>query len=134
MRYCEVAGCTNRARVQNKGKRGRMCEKHHRLRYPKGSGYIIRHKRTERKSNLMRCYRLSVEGRNKLIASQQGNCAICGDKLGDALHVDHCHKTKVVRGMLCFKCNNGLGLFNDDIDLLSSAVSYLINSRLKETG
>ena len=139
MKLCEQAGCGNRARIQdNKGRRGRLCETHHRLRYPKRSGYIHRHKRTERKSarnsNFMREYGISLETRNRLVTNQAGNCAICGDRVGEALHIDHCHKTGKVRGMLCFKCNNGLGSFNDSIDLLASAASYLINSRLKETG
>ncbi len=41
------------------------------------------------------------------------------------LSVDHCHKTNVVRGLLCNECNSGLGKFKDNIDVMASAISYL---------
>ena len=50
-------------------------------------------------------------------------CAICGRP--DPEHVDHSHETGVVRGILCFNCNGGLGQFRDSIDALLNAVSYL---------
>lgn len=41
------------------------------------------------------------------------------------LSVDHCHQTNKVRGLLCSQCNLMLGLANDNIEKLLSAVSYL---------
>jgi hypothetical protein len=41
------------------------------------------------------------------------------------LSVDHCHKTGKIRGLLCFKCNIGIGAFNDDIELMKSGIEYL---------
>lgn len=57
-------------------------------------------------------------------------CGICGehkDNLKSPLHLDHDHRTGLARGFLCHQCNSGLGNFNDDIDLLERAISYLKN-------
>ena len=40
-------------------------------------------------------------------------------------NVDHCHKTKAVRGILCNRCNTVLGLCKDDDKLLSALAGYL---------
>ena len=52
-------------------------------------------------------------------------CVICGSE--ENLVVDHCHKTHVVRGMLCNHCNRGLGHFKDDPELLEFARIYLLS-------
>lgn len=58
--------------------------------------------------------------------SQNGCCKICKSKENEKfLSVDHCHKTNKFRGLLCQKCNTGLGLFNDDQKLLLIAIEYL---------
>ena len=51
------------------------------------------------------------------------NCMICGSQT--KLCIDHCHTTSEVRGILCSKCNIGLGMFNDNIEVLSNAIKYL---------
>ncbi|MFB7115757.1 endonuclease VII domain-containing protein [Streptomyces sp. NPDC056291] len=54
-------------------------------------------------------------------------CQICGTRApGDSTwHVDHCHSTGAVRGLLCRPCNLGLGMFRDDPDRLRAAAEYL---------
>lgn len=63
-----------------------------------------------------------------LVRSHPGLCDICGKKGGGrwrSLNIDHCHKTKRFRGMLCENCNRALGYFQDDVELLRKAIRYL---------
>lgn len=64
---------------------------------------------------------------------QQGSkCKICGihqDELIKKLVVDHDHNTGIVRGLLCDKCNRGLGHFDDNINKLLNAIEYLKNNK-----
>jgi len=55
---------------------------------------------------------ITEEDYNTLLQKQQGVCAICSNpSKHKRLHVDHCHETKVVRGLLCFRCNTLLGAY-----------------------
>lgn len=54
---------------------------------------------------------------------QNSACAIC--KETSRLVIDHCHASGAVRGLLCFKCNAGLGFFKDRISYLTAAIKYL---------
>jgi nitrate/TMAO reductase-like tetraheme cytochrome c subunit len=72
-----------------------------------------------------------------MLEQQNNNCAICHKretqlhnvtKLPMNLAVDHCHTTKKVRGLLCSRCNKGIGLFYDDVEALQEAIKY-INER-----
>lgn len=56
-------------------------------------------------------------------------CEICGkphkkEKM-KCLHIDHCHKTGKVRGLLCNSCNRGMGWLGDDKSRLQKAINYL---------
>ena len=53
-------------------------------------------------------------------------CVICGDE--GKMNIDHSHETGSVRGVLCNKCNFGLGHFRDDPTLLEFAAQYLYAS------
>lgn len=71
-------------------------------------------------------YGITPEDYHKMWLKQEGCCLICKQpENGRSLSVDHDHKTKVVRGLLCQKCNTMLGLAHDNIDILLSAVDYL---------
>lgn len=90
---------------------------------------------------LRRRYGISWHEFESLAKKQNFLCAICGlklklikdkDKPGknkDVAAVDHDHKTKAVRGLLCHRCNEGLGSFNDDEFLLKSAIEYLFKHK-----
>ena len=77
-------------------------------------------------------YGLTFERYTEMFNNQKGCCKICNRHLSEvnkgkkkALCVDHCHTTGIVRGLLCDKCNRGIGLFNDDIAMLQKAITYL---------
>lgn len=74
-------------------------------------------------------YGISAEEYDTLLAAQGGVCAICGTDewpgKDNAPHVDHCHSSKAVRGILCGPCNNGLGNFRDEPERLRRAAEYL---------
>lgn len=54
-------------------------------------------------------------------------CELCGEK-STTMHADHDHNSGKLRGVLCSKCNNGLGFFNDNSSYLRRAAEYLDRS------
>lgn len=86
-----------------------------------------RRKTSGRASRLKDRYGITLAEYEALLAAQGGVCAICRKacSTGKSLAVDHNHETKVVRGLLCRKCNRGIGHFNDDRTLLQEAINYL---------
>jgi len=70
---------------------------------------------------------MTVEDYDRLLAEQGGVCAICGGLPSRTkhLHVDHCHETNRLRGLLCDACNLGLGKFKDSPETLERAAAYL---------
>jgi hypothetical protein len=84
-------------------------------------------------ATLQKKYGISQEKWNELYRKQGGRCAICGcQQRYQSLAVDHCHKTKKVRGLLCVQCNRGLGRFFDSPVRLRRAADYIEQSRLPE--
>lgn len=85
--------------------------------------------RRSRNSMLRHRYGIGIDEYEAMLERQSGECAICGRAdsgiEGKTLHVDHCHETGKVRGILCHPCNNGLGRFDDNKELLLKAVKYL---------
>lgn len=76
-----------------------------------------------RSNKLKNRYGISLIDYEELFNKQNGLCKICGKE--KELHVDHSHKTGEVRGLLCHRCNNGLGCFDDSPALIQSAIAYL---------
>lgn len=75
----------------------------------------------------VRGYRLTVAGFLAMLEAQDKRCAICRHHPRTAADfvIDHNHKTGVVRGLLCSKCNTALGMFQDSPDVLDAAIEYL---------
>lgn len=63
-----------------------------------------------------------------LLESQDGKCAICKIQLLYP-EVDHDHKTLAIRGILCGNCNRGLGMMQENPEILNAAIQYLAKPR-----
>jgi hypothetical protein len=84
----------------------------------------------KRRAEMLRYkYGITDEHYKTLLREQDGGCAICtdpsADSVGRPLSVDHCHASGNVRGLLCTQCNNGLGRFHDNPELLRKAANYI---------
>lgn len=91
-----------------------------------------------RDSRLRKEYGLSLASYNLILAKQNGCCGICKEKANapvksgkrkgkpsNNLAVDHCHKTGLVRGLLCMRCNRALGKFEDSVEKVQNAAAYV---------
>ena len=79
-----------------------------------------------RDHRLRKTYGISAAEFDALLSGQGGRCAICrGEESDRQWHVDHCHDTGNIRGVLCAKCNMGLGMFGESSARLSAAADYL---------
>ncbi|WP_328286984.1 endonuclease VII domain-containing protein [Streptomyces mutabilis] len=81
--------------------------------------------------DVRRQYGITEAERDALIASQGGVCCIC--LAAPAAHVDHCHGTGRVRGVLCFSRNAALGQFKDRPDAIRRAATYVEGIAWKPT-
>lgn len=88
--------------------------------------------RKKRWKRLLKQYGISQDEYEQLESEQDFKCAICNQPetrmykdVLCRLVVDHDHKTKRIRGLLCYNCNIGLGNFKDDPKRLISAATYL---------
>jgi hypothetical protein len=84
---------------------------------------------SSRRDHLKRTFGITEEERAAILKRQGGVCAICGTP--DPEHLDHDHATGKIRGILCNRCNMGLGLFSDDPVRLQSAINYLRGLRVE---
>ena len=79
-------------------------------------------------------YGISLKQYQAMVAFQDNLCRICrqGPSDGDRLYIDHNHMFDVgdpsgIRGLLCQKCNSGLGMVNDSIETLEGVRDYLLS-------
>ena len=77
--------------------------------------------------NLLHRYGITIEEKGKMAQAQGNCCLICKNSFKNSkdIHVDHCHDTKKIRGILCHSCNTGLGHFRDSPKLLQRAIHYI---------
>lgn len=86
------------------------------------------YKRNNFKNDLKKNYGMTIEQYEAFYSLQKGCCASCGDHESTGkrkLNVDHDHETGLIRGLLCNRCNPGIGYFNDSVERLAMAIRYL---------
>ena len=76
----------------------------------------------------LKSYGLTPVDYARLLRRQKGVCAICSRPSKIKLAVDHCHSSRRVRGLLCGSCNRGIGLLQDNPNILIMAAKYLFRS------
>lgn len=91
-------------------------------------------KQYQRNSAIKRRYGITTKQFEEMVKLQNNRCVICGNQpvpdgayQNSKLHIDHCHKTNKIRGLLCHLCNRGIGLFRERIDIIEKALKYLKN-------
>ena len=86
--------------------------------------------------NIKYHYGLTDDEYSAMVVAHEGKCAICGVSPEDYegrnkwLVLDHDHSTGLARGLLCHRCNMGLGYFKDNPEYLKSAIKYLKEGRV----
>ena len=76
-------------------------------------------------------YGISADDVDAMLEAQGGGCAICGERPERlaSLHVDHCHDSGRIRGLLCLNCNQGIGKLGEDPERLRRAADYFAGTR-----
>ena len=84
-------------------------------------------KRTEkvRWARVQKLYGLSELDVTRMLDKQNCQCVICSISIKNGYHIDHCHSTGKVRGMLCQKCNQAIGLLRESESLFFKAAEYI---------
>lgn len=82
-------------------------------------------------THVLREYELTEDQYRKLLTTSDNKCMICKNPsaTGKRLHIDHCHKTNVVRGLLCNNCNWYMGKIDKDPELLERLINYSKNKK-----
>jgi len=91
-----------------------------------------RYKRIKRVEKILRIYGVTEEMFGHMLLDQNGVCAVCRQPQHErqygklaALHIDHNHETKKVRGLLCGNCNRALGMLQEDPLRIEALARYI---------
>jgi hypothetical protein len=140
---------TQKGKKDGRSSHCKKCRKKYQVNYAaseKRKAVIFRYRHTEKYKEQQRRYTtgtgrekqkgyrlwyrfgITLERYKEMEREQADSCAICGvhsSALKTSLNVDHNHENGKVRGLLCAKCNQGLGLFKDNPVLFGRAIDYL---------
>jgi hypothetical protein len=123
-RPCSVCGRLYRPKLVRVKNHAGYCSRECKEAARKASGRM-------RASHLRKKFGITVEDYDRILEAQGGGCAICDNSVNRNspsrlyMHIDHDHKTGRIRGVLCDRCNQAIGHFEDDPALLRRAADYL---------
>lgn len=126
--YCNTCSNLNRKETRHRAAEGKT-------KFKRGSYKHFsedQHRVRAREQSLIKEYNITIHEYNAMFNNQNGCCAICNthqSSLKRPLDVDHDHNTGKIRGLLCFKCNTGIGLLQEDPGILNKAIEYLVELR-----
>lgn len=131
-----IAAYTELDKLNRKNKKQKYNKDHKDKNAEWNRAYWQKPKNKKRRTERMRFLRYGVtnEQFELLFSSQDGVCAICKFKTETrspkkpSPHIDHCHKTGRIRGLLCNPCNKALGLLLENPQLALAAFNYLNNA------
>lgn len=70
-------------------------------------------------------YGLTEKQVNAMLEGQNCKCSICRCCIKNGYHIDHCHTKNFVRSLLCSRCNQAIGLLDEDVSKIKAAMQYL---------
>jgi hypothetical protein len=114
----------NRPTPRKKCKECRYKERDHESEKKRHREYMRERRKTDPVA-VRKNWERSVYGASKEELNAQ-SCKVCGSTR--RLCIDHDHNTGKIRGVLCSKCNIGLGMFDDSVARLRAAIDYLKRS------
>ena len=146
--YCSHKCYLKKYRQRNKNKAKKRDQKYHQQNRDKinkkHKEYDKNHKLEAYKRRILRKYGLYFKDINFTLKKQKYRCGICGIVINNPkdiisnlnhvnikYHIDHNHKTGKFRGLLCYNCNVGLGLFMDNSYILIKASKYLQKTKIE---
>lgn len=123
--YCKICK-KNRASIYYKKNKARVDAKNKLW----GLKNLDRRRRTVRAWHYKNYYGISEEEKRMMELAQNNRCKICNKLFSEIpqnrVHIDHCHATGKIRGVLCHNCNQVIGQAKDKVEILKSAINYLL--------
>ncbi len=129
-KQCRKCFNIRQSKYRHSAKGRQVQQKYYRQNKGKLSAYAKEYRKARlssfRNKALLRRYDITLKQHKQMYLDQNGCCVLCRDSVPyDKIHTDHDHATGKVRGLLCCRCNMGLGFWKDSVESLYQAIAYL---------
>ncbi len=91
--------------------------------------YYLENREKSKNKELIKTYGITLKEFNEMRKRQDYLCLICEKHESDSnkgLHIDHCHESNKVRGLLCNSCNLAIGQLKHNVTIMNKAIKYLL--------